>query len=300
MHMLTASGNAVAKYIAKPAAQVVDPRNWSWPALTFRKGSMRAKGKGREKAQITTEIGPDAKESSTAVDATAPGSTHSKDLLGPPDSEASSRASRSVSPSTIDHASLLDAQQDPISNTTINPDSTTIDPALIPLPDDSDSDATDPASSGDVNESGADPLDTERAPVTPRARVKSSESTVALEGKPIATNEDETISREVDSDDIAQMAAVERERSLTKSPSGSLQSTPLATVRAALPLEDPEPENPVPQLVTVSAQISVPLETSSGAIHVWLDSLAESGNGINNAQRQRLAWIAVRYLARWY
>ncbi|KAG9085852.1 hypothetical protein FRC06_003417 [Ceratobasidium sp. 370] len=111
-HMLVAGGHAVTKYITKPAAQVVDPRNWSWPTyMTFGKGSLR--GKDKERSKIPA-IDTSVEETPNTADEKPLKDNKQGEFLGVPvDQDAVSKASRSVSPSTIDHESLLEAQQDP-------------------------------------------------------------------------------------------------------------------------------------------------------------------------------------------
>ncbi|CAE6433255.1 unnamed protein product [Rhizoctonia solani] len=287
MHMLATGGNVVTKYITKPAAQVVDPRNWSWPALPFGKGSVRGKGKDRGNAStnIIVETDSEPKGLSGPDSAASSGPNPSKDHLGPPTDEAVSRASRSVSPSTIDHESLLDAQLDMI---TSNNASTPVDPASIPLPSDSDSDLAALVGTEVGDSSGAtQSIDQAPAPrilVEPTLPAGLDSSSHAndnmAEGEATLMNDSPPTE--------------EREHILSDPTSESLQTTPIAIARVGLPAEDSAPalSTVTPTVVQVQSSTHIGVETTSGSVSVWLDSSVERV-GLDTAQKQRVTWLAI-------
>ncbi|CUA72282.1 Vacuolar fusion protein CCZ1 homolog [Nematostella vectensis] [Rhizoctonia solani] len=277
MHMLATSGNVVSKYITKPAAQVVDPRNWSWPTLPFGKGSIRGKEKDRKAStNITVETNSEP--------GAASGPNPSKDHLGLPTDDATSRASRSVSPSTIDHESLLDAQLDTITSNNMG---ILLDPVSIPLPNDSDPelavfvDAKDPTEVAQSNEQEAAiphmfdehtlPSDSSSAPNT------ANENTTEAE---VTSTSDPPVDRS-------------QEHIFNESTLESLQATPVAIARIGLPAEEhPAPPLTVPSAAQAQPLTPINLETTSGSIGVWLDSPTEPV-GLDTAQKQRVTWLAI-------
>ncbi|KAG8715918.1 hypothetical protein FRC11_012985 [Ceratobasidium sp. 423] len=288
MHMLATGGNVVTKYITKPAAQVVDPRNWSWPALPFGKGSVRGKGKDRSKAStnITVETNSEPKGPSGPESVASSGPNLSKDHLGPPTDEAVSRASHSVSPSTIDHESLLDAQLDMI---TSNNASTPVDPASVPLPSDSDSDlvALVDAEVGNPNEA------TQSIDQAPAPHILV-ESTLATDTDSSNHADENTTEGEAALASGSPPVEGEREHMLSEPTSESLQATPIAIARVGLPAEDPAPapSTVVPTVVEIQSSTHIGAETTSGSVSVWLDSPAER-LGLETVQKQRVTWLAI-------
>ncbi|CAE6459876.1 unnamed protein product [Rhizoctonia solani] len=288
MHMLATGGNVVTKYITKPAAQVVDPRNWSWPALPFVKGSDRGKGKDRSKlsTNITVETDSEAKGLSGAEGSASSGPNPSKDHLGLPPDETMSRAS-SVSPSTIDHESLLDAQLDMI---TINSVGALVDPASVPLPNDSDSDLTALVN----NEAGDSRGDTQIIQQIAMTQTLV-ESTLPIDPDSDSnrvnesTTEDEAIST-----NHVHAVDEEQERTLHDTFSESLQTTPIAIARVRLPSEDltAVPLTTAPTTAQVRSSAHIGIETTSGSVNVWLDSIAERA-GLDTTQKQRVTWLAI-------
>ncbi|CAE6433551.1 unnamed protein product [Rhizoctonia solani] len=272
MNMLTSSGNVVTKYITKPAAQVVDPRNWSWPALPFGKSSIREKERNRGK--LSTNITVEA--SVTSFEPSA-----SKDHLGLPTEEAVSRASRSVSPSTIDHESLLDAQLDMI---TSDKNSTLVDPAFIPLPIGSDSDLV--SSVGDLGEDGQS---ADQVSATSHTSVEPTLSTNSN-----TDSNQANVRGEVEASTDSQPVDDEHVHLASEPTSESLQATPIALARIGLPSEDlvPVPSTVVPTTAQVQYSTHTKIETTSGSISVWLDSSGERV-GLDAPQKQRITWIAI-------
>ncbi|CEL52393.1 Vacuolar fusion protein CCZ1 homolog OS=Gallus gallus GN=CCZ1 PE=2 SV=1 [Rhizoctonia solani AG-1 IB] len=281
LNMLATSGNVVTKYITKPAAQVVDPRNWSWPALPFGKGSVRGKDKDRGKlsTNITVETSKESKgpsgESISSFEQSA-----SKDHLGPPTDEATSRASRSVSPSTIDHESLLDAQLDMI---TSNKNDAPVDPAFIPLPIGSDSDLV-----TSISDLGEDSQSADRVSVTSDVPVESTLFTTTIS--------DQTNVNKSGTSTVTNPESVDDEQAhLAGEPtSESLQATPIALARVGLPTEDPAPapSTVAPTKVQVQSSTHTKIETTSGVVNVWLDSPGERV-GLDGIRKQRVTWIAI-------
>ncbi|KAJ1310374.1 hypothetical protein OPQ81_007112 [Rhizoctonia solani] len=275
MHMLATGGNVVTKYITKPAAQVVDPRNWSWPALPFGKGSVRGKDRGKVGANITVETNSEPRGPSAAESAAPSGANPSKDHLGPPTDEAVSRASRSVSPSTIDHESLLDAQLDMI---TSNNTHVLVDPAFIPLPSDSDSDlvAFVDTEVGDPSE-GTQSIDQTAPPdvlVEPTLSNGSDNASDRARGN-TTEGEDEPTNNPWPADQ-------EQDNTLNELTSESLQATPIAIARVGLPAEDSQ--------LTPSTHIGI--KQTTGSINVWLDTSIERV-GLGTVQRQQVTWLAI-------
>ncbi|KAG8730241.1 hypothetical protein FRC12_020394 [Ceratobasidium sp. 428] len=284
-HMLAASGNAVTKYITKPAAQVVDPRNWSWPAyMAFGKGSMRSKDKERSKIPaIDTDVeGPPSK-----ADEKSSQDSKQKDLLGvPADQDGLSKASRSVSPSTIDHESLLEAQQDQ----RLDVPETDVDTALnlalsTPLPDDSDSDGS------PTHES----TEAEHALTTPRAAAKPPppESPVGPEIGPVSADKP-------DSGPMEQTPEVSKDAELPPTlgdaSEGSLRITALPISSAGVLAENAIAHPATPEIAPVQVEISTRIapETTSGSLHLWLDSTSrEDDSPTLVTQKQQVTWIAV-------
>ncbi|CAE6415988.1 unnamed protein product [Rhizoctonia solani] len=283
MHMLATGGNVVTKYITKPAAQVVDPRNWSWPTLPFGKGSIRAKGKDRKvSTDIRVETNSEPQDSSGAASVASSGPNPSKDHLGLPTDEAISKASRSVSPSTIDHESLLDAQLDMITNNNTN---TPVDPVSIPLPSDSDSELTTfvDTEAGDLRE-GTQSIDQTLATHILVDHTLPSDSN----GTSNLADENTTEGEAVSTSDR------EHEHASNEPTSESLQATPIAIAHVGLPAEDP---TPAPSAVTstvvqVQSSTHIGVETTSGSVSVWLDSPTERV-GLDTAQKQRITWLAI-------
>ncbi|KAL5636092.1 hypothetical protein ACGC1H_004792 [Rhizoctonia solani] len=282
MHMLATGGNVVTKYITKPAAQVVDPRNWSWPTLPFGKGSIRAKAKDRKvSTDIRVEINSQSKDSSGAVSAASSEPNPSKDHLGLPTEEVISRASRSVSPSTIDHESLLDAQLDIITN---NNTSNPVDPVSIPLPSDSDSEL-------------AVFIDTEAGDLRPGTQnIDQAPTTHILVEHSLPSNSNgasNLASENTTKGKVISTSDKEHEHTLNEPTSESLQATPIAIARVGLPAEDPTPAPAVTStVVQVQSSTHIGVETTSGSISVWLDS--PTGRvGLDTAQKQRVTWLAI-------
>ncbi|KAF8744320.1 hypothetical protein RHS02_02020, partial [Rhizoctonia solani] len=283
LNVLATSGNVVTKYITKPAAQVVDPRNWSWPALPFGKGSVRDKGRDRGKppTSITVETGKESTEpSNESVASFEPNS--SKDHLGLPTDEALSRASRSVSPSTIDHESLLDAQLDRI---TSNKTDTPVDPAFIPLPIGSDSDLV--TSVDDLSE------DNRSADRGPAASDMPFESTLFTDST-MASGRVNASNIETEETTKSQLTNDKQVYPSSEPTSESLQATPIALARVGLPSEDiaPAPSTVTPTTAQVQFSTRTKIETISGSVNVWLDSSGERV-GSDATQKQRVAWIAI-------
>ncbi|KAH7340289.1 hypothetical protein B0J17DRAFT_312979 [Rhizoctonia solani] len=289
MHMLATGGNVVTKYITKPAAQVVDPRNWSWPALPFVKGSVRGKGKDRSKisTNITVETSSETKGLSGAESLASSESNPSKDHLGPPPDETTSRASRSVSPSTIDHESLLDAQLDMITSNNVI---ALVDPASVPLPNGSDSDLAALAN----NEVGNPSRDTQITEQT--ATIRMLVEPVLPIGSDSDSNriDEHTTEGEAIPTSHAQLADNVQELTLNETISESLQTTPIAITRVRLPSEDlaPAPSATAPTAAQVQSSAHIGIETTSGSVSVWLDSPAERV-GLDTAQKQRVTWLAI-------
>ncbi|ELU44679.1 hypothetical protein AG1IA_01310 [Rhizoctonia solani AG-1 IA] len=285
LNVLATSGKVVTKYITKPAAQVVDPRNWSWPALPFGKGSVRDKGRDRGKppTSITVETGKKSTEpSNESVASFEPNS--SKDHLGLPTDEALSRVSRSVSPSTIDHESLLDAQLDRI---TSNKTDTPVDPAFIPLPIGSDSDLV--TSVDDLSE------DNQSAGRGPAASDMPFESTLFTDST-MASDRVNASNIETEETTKSQLTNDEQVYPSSEPTSESLQATPIALARVGLPSEDiaPAPSTVTPTTAQVQFSTRTKIETISGSVNVWLDSSGERV-GSDATQKQRVAWIAVSH-----
>lgn len=316
-HMLAASGQVVTKYITKPAAQVVDPRNWSWPAyMNFGKGSAREKGK--ERGRTPTFDKPDVDIAGTPGTASNPASESAKtnDHLAPPvEPESISRASGSVSPSTVDHESLheslLDAQQESRLSGNEAGVGTPVEGApASALPDDSGADSTTAVDPNDGAPENVNPEEAERAQVTPRVALKPSPpvSVVGSEHEP-----DDAIEPPGDANlTVPNLPSVEQDSSAdddgdTKTTSAepfsdASQPTPPPATDLELPIENIPAVPAAPTLAPIQVEFSTHLEpeTTSGELHVWLDSLrasdvegAESGNA--TVRRNRVAWIAVRY-----
>lgn len=306
--MLATSGQVVTKYITKPAAQVVDPRNWSWPAyMNFGKGSTREKGKERGKTPAFDK--PDAEVGGAPMAVSDPVSEH---LAPPVDPESTSRASGSVSPSTVDHESLheslLDAQRDSKPDNGVgvgNPVEGASSYSLPANPKVGDKMAVDP---DNKSAEDATPEEAEQVQTTPRVVVKSSppgsvvgsdhESNHAIEPP---DNANLTVSHALS---VAQGASTADGVEATAAPAeprlDASQPTPPSPTNLELAVESIPAIPAAPALTPIQIEISTrsELETTSGAIHVWLDSLsatdvesAESGNA--PVSKKRVAWIAV-------
>ncbi|KAG9076245.1 hypothetical protein FS749_011998 [Ceratobasidium sp. UAMH 11750] len=286
-HMLMAGGNAVTKYITKPAAQVVDPRNWSWPTyMTFGKGSLRSKDKERGKIPtIDTNV-----EGVPSTPDEKPLQDKQKELLGVPvDQDTVSKASRSVSPSTIDHESLREAQQDSRLATPEPSADVTLNLALsTPLPADSDSEDS-PTHDSNV---------AEHALTTPRATVKSPplESPVDTETNPNPnpTNNPAPGSTEINSN-TSEDAGLQL--ALDKSSSEAPQSNPLPVASVVIGEGDTVAPPAAPETAPVQVEFSTRVvpETISGSLDLWLDSARgedEGGPGLVTENR-KVTWIAV-------
>ncbi|KAG9103844.1 hypothetical protein FRC07_009913, partial [Ceratobasidium sp. 392] len=286
IHMLAASGNAVTKYITKPAAQVVDPRNWSWPTyMTFGKGSMRSKDK--EKSTIPAIDTNIEGVPNTTTDETPPQDNKRKELLGvPADQDTISRASRSVSPSTIDHESLLEAQQDSRLDVSEGNVDVVLNLALsTPLPEDSDSDSS-PTRDSEV---------AEHVMATPRATVKEP----LPESPPGEEIDSHAIDKpQPDPADHRSDAPEGTGQQLTQGQSSSDSPRSIS-----LPIANPEigTENIVappaaPEIAPVQVEISTRItpETTSGSVNLWLDSASEENGGSDPVtQKQKVTWIAI-------
>ncbi|KAG8692884.1 hypothetical protein FRC08_009481 [Ceratobasidium sp. 394] len=291
-HMLMAGGNAVTKYITKPAAQVVDPRNWSWPTyMTFGKGSLRGKDKERGKIPaIDTNV-----EGVPSTPDEKPLQDKQKELLGVPvDQDTVSKASRSVSPSTIDHESLREAQQDSRLATPEPSADVTLNLALsTPLPADSDSEDS-PTHDSNV---------AEHALTTPRATVKSPplESPVDTETNPNPTNNPAPGSTEINSN-TSEDAGLQL--ALDKSSSEAPQSNPLPVASVVIGEGDTVAPPAAPETVPLQVEFSTRVvpETISGSLDLWLDSARgedEGGPGLVTEKR-KVTWIAVRFHHQYY
>ncbi|KAG8743712.1 hypothetical protein FRC10_011585 [Ceratobasidium sp. 414] len=285
-HMLVAGGNAVTKYITKPAAQVVDPRNWSWPTyMTFRKGSLRSKDK--ERSKIPT-IDTNVEGAPNTVDEKPSQDNKRKELLGVPiDQDAVSKASRSVSPSTIDHESLLEAQQDSRLDTPEPHVDVTLNLALsTPLPADSDSEDS-PTHDSDV---------AEHALTTPRAMAKSP-----LPGSPVDTETDSNLTNkpELGSTEVNPNAPEDAglQPALDKSSSEASQSDPLPVASVVASDENIVAPPAAPETAPVHVEFSARVmpETLSGSLDLWLNPASEEDGGSSAlaTEKQRVTWIAV-------
>ncbi|QRW00216.1 vacuolar fusion protein CCZ1 [Ceratobasidium sp. AG-Ba] len=285
-HMLAASGNAVTKYITKPAAQVVDPRNWSWPTyMTFGKGSMRSKDKERGKIpsiDTTTEGIHSGTEEKLAED------SKKNDRLGiPADQDATSRASRSVSPSTVDRESLLEAQQDArLDNTEANVDFALNLALSTPLPAGSDS-GDSPVE--DVEEN-------EHVLKTPRAATKLPPPESSNTDEHSKQDEDAKSESVADHSGDAEAAgshpAVTGDRSFDSSHKASSPVPDAGFINENTPAPPAAPE-----IAHVQVELStrVAPETTSGSLHLWLDSLGSGSEESTSTitKKQKVTWVAV-------
>jgi hypothetical protein len=245
---------------------------------------MRGKDKERGKIlNIDTNVEGASSTSSETVSQTNKG----KELLGPPvDHDTVSKANRSVSPSTVDHESLLDAQRDSMLNTMEASVDAIMALALsTPLPAGSDPDSSIAGS----------PEETEHAPVTPRAVARSPPS-----ASPIDPEADSNQTDKPRLNLAEQHSSIVGDAEFRPTPdvslSGSLQATPLALISTELPAENPVAPT-APELAPIHVQLSTreTPETASGSLHLWLDSLGEKGeDGSSVATRKRrVVWVAV-------
>jgi hypothetical protein len=242
------------------------------------------RGKDKERGKIPT-IDTNVEGASSTPNETASQTNKGNELLGPPvDQDAASKASRSVSPSTVDHESLLDAQRDSMLDTMDASVDTIMALALsTPLPASSDVDSSIAGS----------PKETEHAPVTPRAVAKSPPPASPEEADSSQPDKPQSILAEHSST----VGDTESQPTPDETLSDSLQATPLPLISTELPGKNLAALPAAPEIAPIQVQLStrVAPETTSGSLYLWLDSLSEKGEdgGSVATRKQRVAWVAV-------